>query len=536
MVTVSTWPAANEYMEAIQNPGIAFSDPTLKDGTPALTRLGMPHVAAGNFAYVFKLKVTNGARAIKCFRQFFGDREKRYVAITKLLDDRSAEIPSFARFEYDAEGILVAGRRYPILEMEWLEGPTLDVYVDAALAQGRGREALTILGTEWTRLVKQLDGAGVAHGDLQHGNVIVTPTGLRLVDLDGMYVSALSGYKAGELGHPHFQHPRRTEEFFNATLDRFAALVIYTSLLALVERPALWSKYHDDNLIFKKDDFRDPNNSALFRELRGTSGELKRLVDTLGEAALSTPSATPRLVDLVQVQQIAPSKLPSWMREPIVIAVKTTSREADGVLPPPPLPRQVSAAPPPKTVTPIPAPSTSAPAGTPATTPEWFRAGCHRGFRYSLVGLCGFFLWIPMLSAVVKGLFNVSAKEDGHYLLVIVLYFAICITVGIWRQYVDRHSPKQQAVQAPRSQAATVPPPPWMSPTPPRSATHRRYTPPAHISGTSSSRVVASSIRMIYHRPSCSWAGKISRRNQTSYSSAAAAASAGHRPCRVCHP
>jgi metal binding Ada-like protein len=528
MAIVITWPSANEYMEAIQNPRIAFSDAVLRDGVPAITRLGMPHVASGNFAYVFKLKLNSGARAIKCFRQFLGDRERRYVAIDKHLDTQPLQV--FAQFEYDAEGILIAGRRYPVLVMEWLEGPTLDVYVDAALDQGRGREALTTLAAEWARVVKQLDDGGVAHGDLQHGNAIVTTTGLRLVDLDGMYVPALSGTKAGELGHPHFQHPRRTEEYFNATLDRFAALVIYTSLLALVERPELWSRYHDDNLIFKKDDYKDPKSSALFRELRRTgSSELNRLTDTLAQAAVSDPSATPRLADLVQIQQITPSKLPSWMRSPTMVTVKTASREADGTSPsprPPTIGNQASPArQPTSTVAPIPTTSTptqSTRASHPGAASEWFKAGCRLGFQYSFVGLFGIFLWAPALSGIVNGLFNVSRKDDGHYLLVILLYVATCMAFGLWRQHI-KNSP-QQPVR--RSQPAPTP-----------TLTYRPTPPPVHTTGSSSgSPVVASSIRNIYHRPSCSWAGKISRRNQISYSSAAAATSAGHRACRVCHP
>lgn len=535
MATVVSWPTAGEYMEAIQNPGIAFADAVLRDGVPAVTRLGMPHVASGNFAYVFKLKLRTGARAIKCFRQFLGDRERRYVAIDKHLDTQPLRV--FAEFEYDAEGILVAGQRYPALVMEWLEGPTLDVYVEAALDQGRGREALTNLAAEWARVVKQLDDGRVAHGDLQHGNVIVTTDGLRLVDLDGMYVPALSGSNAGELGHPHFQHPRRTEAFFNPALDRFPALVIYTSLLALVERPSLWSKYHDDNLIFKKDDFKDPNNSPLFRELRGLSNEVKGFVDAVGEAALRPPSATPRLTDLGQIREAAPSKLPIWMRKPTVIAVATTSREADRASPAPLPPRPVSPVLPPTTKVTAPAapttPASSTQGSHPGAAAEWFKAGCRRGFRYSLVGLSGFFLWVPLLGAVVKGVFNVSAKEDGHYLLVVLLYVAICMTFGLWRQYVDRHSPRKPTLQP-------TPPRPWIPPTPRRASRSVTpgYTGRPHIvgSGHSASPVVASSIRMIYHRPSCSWAVKISRRNQTSYSSAAAAASANHRPCRVCHP
>src|SRR5438128_387623 len=131
---VGPWPSANQYVEAIQNPQTVFSDEILKAGQPALTRLGMPHVASGNFAYVFKFKLRQGHRAIKCFRQYLGDRERRYVAIDGYLD--AHRIPSLPSFEYESQGILVGGVKYPVLVMEWLEGPTLDVYVDALLKQG----------------------------------------------------------------------------------------------------------------------------------------------------------------------------------------------------------------------------------------------------------------------------------------------------------------------------------------------------------------------------------------------------------------
>ncbi len=80
--SVVAWPAANEYMQAIQNPHVCFSDSTLRQGKPALDRLGMPVVMSGNFAYVFKLHIGSGARAIKCFRQYLGDREARLLALT----------------------------------------------------------------------------------------------------------------------------------------------------------------------------------------------------------------------------------------------------------------------------------------------------------------------------------------------------------------------------------------------------------------------------------------------------------------------
>ena len=58
----------------------------------------------------------------------------------------------------------------------------------------------------------------VAHGDLQHGNVLLVPgasansLAVKLIDYDGMCVPALAGSKSGEVGHPAYQHPQRLRE------------------------------------------------------------------------------------------------------------------------------------------------------------------------------------------------------------------------------------------------------------------------------------------------------------------------------------
>ena len=49
---------------------------------------------------------------------------------------------------------------------------------------------------------------------------------MRLVDMDGFFMPAMT--KApGEIGHPHFQHPRRTAAHWGADADAFSLLVIY---------------------------------------------------------------------------------------------------------------------------------------------------------------------------------------------------------------------------------------------------------------------------------------------------------------------
>ena len=96
--------------------------------------------------------------------------------------------------------------------------------------------ALRGLAAQWAALVRQLEVAPLAHGDLQHGNILVTPEGaLCLLDYDGVWTPTLAGLAPGELGHPSYQRPGRT---YSRAMDRFSALVIYTALQALVLAPS----------------------------------------------------------------------------------------------------------------------------------------------------------------------------------------------------------------------------------------------------------------------------------------------------------
>ncbi|HEU4370497.1 MAG TPA: hypothetical protein VFV05_19940 [Methylomirabilota bacterium] len=425
------WPSANEYMAALQNPTIAFSDPQLRDGTAVRDRLGMPLVASGNFAYVFKVRVPkSGERAVKCFRQFLGDRERRYVAIDSYLD--AHQLRAIADFEYAPRGIRIGGATYPILVMEWIQGPTLDVYVGAALRDASSRKALRVVAEEWCRVVKELEDRGTAHGDLQHGNVIVGTGGLRLVDLDGMYVPSLAGLSAAESGHAHFQHPRRRAAARgDVVVDRFPGLVIYLSLVALAENPSLWDRYHDDNLIFVRRDFEEPDRSPLFGELLRAGGEVGALAATLKRACTIPPADTPRLAELVQVRG---TRLPAWIRGDEIVVVTTKSRET-AASPPPLAPTTPMTAPaysriPAVSASPITAASTPLPpqhgfANRPLVrSPDWVLEGLGRGLGLAWLG---FLTWVwlpvpPLLTAL-----GISQADRT----IIVLYLGICFGLGL---------------------------------------------------------------------------------------------------------
>jgi tetratricopeptide (TPR) repeat protein len=300
-MSTAIWPSPREFWEAIQSPKICFSDPNLRGSKPAVDRLGLPLVASGGFASVFKLNSANGSRAkaVRCFRGSLGDRERRYRELSAHLAPRR-DTP-LARFQYVPDGMIVRGKKYPILVMDWIEGSTLDVYIDGVLKLPEAKRHLRHLADQWLHTIDALSQLGCAHGDLQHGNILVDNGAYTLVDFDGFFVPSLAGLPSIENGHLNYQHPQRRAEFFDRTLDRFSSLVIYLSLAALERQPELWQKYHDENLLFKRADFEAPGKAPLWSELKGLDAECRRLTEVLERACLAPPAASPYLLDLVSL-------------------------------------------------------------------------------------------------------------------------------------------------------------------------------------------------------------------------------------------
>ncbi len=263
------WPTPQEYNEAIQNPRSAFADPELRAGQPVLTALGLPRPITGAFASVYQLACgPQRTVAVRCFLREFGDQQERYAAISAHL--ARVALPYMTNFTYLANGIRVNGRWHPILKMDWLEGEVLHNYVEHNL---NSPQALLNLAEQWVQMVKMLRTAEIGHGDLQHGNVIVSGGQLRLIDYDGMFVPALAGRRSHELGHRNYQHPDRSEQDFSQGVDHFSTWVVYTSLVALAVQPQLWREYAggDECLLFRREDFARPAQSPLFRSLEASA-------------------------------------------------------------------------------------------------------------------------------------------------------------------------------------------------------------------------------------------------------------------------
>jgi exonuclease VII small subunit len=335
-------PSDIDYQSAIQNPRQAFSDPELREGVPELIETGalagLPRPRAGNFATVYKLRCGARSVAVRCFtRPIQSDQEARYQEIIRHLSAR--RLPYTVDVAWLSQGIQVHGRWFPIIKMEWVQGESLDRYVEKHRASPG---VLFELAAAWVELQKDLKGARVAHGDLQHGNVVVTPGGLRLVDYDGMFVPTLAGLRSHERGHANYQHPRRDTRFFDGRLDHFSAWVVWVSLVALAHEPGLWERFQggDDCLLFRQKDFADWHRSPLLLALVGSRNGRVSAAASFLRTLLSNPAAD---VPPLDGRALTAIELPGTAPRPSAPDAAGRGAASDGVRVTPALPSPTAA-------------------------------------------------------------------------------------------------------------------------------------------------------------------------------------------------
>lgn len=298
------WPQSQDYNEAIQNPESSFGDPELRGGKPVTNAMGMPMPRSGNFADVYEFEGASGAKwAVKCFTRHVPGLQARYSEISGHL--LQANLQFMVGFQYLEEGIRMRGHWYPILKMQWVEGFLLNEFVRDHLDRP---PLLKALGKIWGKMAQRLREHGIAHADLQHGNVILVPgsradsLAIKLIDYDGMFVPTLAPKRSGEVGHPCYQHPQRSDQgLYNAEVDRLPLLAIACALHCLTfDGKSLWKRYDNgDNLLFREEDLRRPAESEVLRDLWCVNDATAHdLVGNLTLALLAPLNQTPLLTDI----------------------------------------------------------------------------------------------------------------------------------------------------------------------------------------------------------------------------------------------
>ena len=266
---VMNYPLISEYIDAIKNAEDNFN--VLSTLRPVYDEAGEIVMSSGNFAVVFKMKDESSGKlyAVKCFLREQEGRDIAYQQITDELEYVSSNYLCSIKYfqkELFVDSTVSSDTEFPVLLMDWVEGVTLDKYVHQHISD---KYALQLITYQFCRMAAWLMSQPFAHGDLKPDNILVTEDGaLVLVDYDGMYVPAMQGQKARELGSPDYRHPLRTEDCFNEHIDDYPLALIGMSLKAIaLDTSLLQNNAKSDSLLFSESDFKDIGECQMMKSL-----------------------------------------------------------------------------------------------------------------------------------------------------------------------------------------------------------------------------------------------------------------------------
>jgi hypothetical protein len=304
-VASTRWPTQGDYDAALE--AVEVGGGGLADGlTFARDPVGTFEAYAGGAGYVYHATQRKRQYALKVFAREVPDRGERHGQIHAHL--KAASSPLFVDFRFAENGVWVhpeGGKRvhsawFPAVRMEWCSGLPLDEALEVAVD---GAYASAEWVRVWLGLVAELRRTHTAHGDLQHGNVMVEENGrMRLIDYDGVFVPTMRGrLGAIEWGHPAYQHPARIRDGapFDEHLDGVSALVILVSLACLT--PELWRIRNTEGLVVGSADLQDPAGSELLEEMSRRPDPAPTLVALLRRALERPPGPCGELDEAAQL-------------------------------------------------------------------------------------------------------------------------------------------------------------------------------------------------------------------------------------------
>lgn len=255
-------PSISEIIDSVSVPSL-IKDEVIKNGI--FEKSGSePTYFSGGFTVVFPVSTPNDKWAFRCWHTEMGNVRERFKIISDCINGLSS--PYFCDFYYCDSGLVVDGKLFPTTRMKWVNGDSINDYI---IKNSKNKEKLLSLAEKFLAMTEFLHNHKIAHGDLQHGNIIIENNNIKLVDYDSLFVPDLDGYSDIITGKAEFQHPNRFKlKIASEKLDYFSELVIYLSIVAIAYSPSLLDEFSiQDSLLFQSSDWKDFENSHIFKAL-----------------------------------------------------------------------------------------------------------------------------------------------------------------------------------------------------------------------------------------------------------------------------
>ena len=255
------WPLIIQYVDSITKPLGLFK--TLANVEYQKDIFDNPLMCAGGNAVVFKVKIGNQLKALKCYTKPKANIHAIDLYLKNNPDDLiiGNELLKEELFVYFGSN----GHYFDVQISDWCEGRFLDFEIKRCVFNHHF-DLLERYSEEFNLFAIQILEREWAHGDIKPENIYVNPAGgFKLIDTDAMYIPTLS--ESDEIGTPNYRHPNRSAKDFGPHIDDYPLLLIAVSLRAIALDITLFDKYTTkDNIILNPHEIL-AGNSACYNEL-----------------------------------------------------------------------------------------------------------------------------------------------------------------------------------------------------------------------------------------------------------------------------
>lgn len=169
-------PNVIDIVQNVQVPQL-IQDEYISCGKPVLDNRGRPLHYTGGFAVVFPFDINGERWAFRCWSADIGGIEQRLLVLSDELT--KLRLPFFCDFTYVPHGIVVNGVSYPSTRMKWIDGENIKDYI---CSHKNSPNQIEKLAKNFLVMCQTLHKNKIAHGDLQHGNILVDKKGKRYLE------------------------------------------------------------------------------------------------------------------------------------------------------------------------------------------------------------------------------------------------------------------------------------------------------------------------------------------------------------------
>ena len=275
-------PNKSQISDAVESVS-SFLAPQLAGYSTENGILGPDHYSGG-FCIVFPIQNGSKRKALRVWHTEIEKIKERYKHISN--DIAVSKKQFLLNVEYISKGLLVGSEKIDVVLMDWLNGQSLKQYMSEIIGSSDSSRAkskkLNLLADKLYGMFNEMHSLHFAHGDLQHDNIIISPSGdIQLIDYDNFYTPSLgTSMRQTTTGYSGYQHPIRlllSKVNSSEKDDYFAELIIYLSIKAIAENLSLWNIAKDDDyaLLLTNEDYKDIHNSATYAKIKQIGGELE---------------------------------------------------------------------------------------------------------------------------------------------------------------------------------------------------------------------------------------------------------------------